>query len=116
MAKFSLPIAGQSASTPTNSESAHKTRAQGGDVQSEIAHTVESNSTTHEVKPVKYQVDDTVLVTWDNGVYEAKVVSAHCNDKVMVTYAADNTWEIVSPERIFSVTDEDGPTGSNGVQ
>ncbi|MBH24587.1 MAG: monothiol glutaredoxin, Grx4 family [Myxococcales bacterium] len=41
--KFSLPIAGQSAPTAPAASSEHKTRSQGGDVQSELAHLVESN-------------------------------------------------------------------------
>jgi len=42
--KLSLPIAGQSAPAPTTNDSNHKTRSEGGDVQSEIAHTVETNA------------------------------------------------------------------------
>lgn len=42
--KFSLPIAGQSGNAPAPSAaSAHKTRAEGGDVQSELANVVNTN-------------------------------------------------------------------------
>ncbi len=44
MAKFSLPIAGQDAPAAPKTTSDHKTRAQGGDVQSELANLVEVNS------------------------------------------------------------------------
>ncbi len=44
MAKFSLPVVGKkNASTPSASTSQHKTRAQGGDIMSEIAHEVGAN-------------------------------------------------------------------------
>lgn len=42
--KFSLPIAGQTGGAAAPSaESAHKTRAEGGDIQSELAHTVNAH-------------------------------------------------------------------------